>query len=227
MSYGSYDWEPYTVITEDGWFLSLFHITGVKGESRPSEDFKDKPPILLMHGGGGSAMGEVEGGTPGGLAERGYDVWVGNNRGARYSDKNRRDGEWSEKERMNWSWAEMGIYDVPAFIDKVLEVTGKPKVTLIGYSMGTAQIYYGLAKKQDYFAERVNRYVAQATCAVVPESTTYEQTVREFLWYEQNDIHSNIDLANYESGSDQRLKIDNLSMMTTLYYRQIGAEKRF
>ena len=75
---------------------------------------------------------------PGGLAERGYDVWLGNNRGARYSNKNRRDGEWSQKERWNWSFAEMGMYDVPAFIDKMLEVTGKPKVTLMGYSMGTA-----------------------------------------------------------------------------------------
>ena len=141
MKNQGYDWESYTVMTEDGWFLSFFRITGVGGESRPSEAFKDKPPILLMHGGGGSAMGWLEGteeNLPGGLAERGYDVWIGNNRGAQYSNKNRRDGEWSDKERWNWSWAEMGIYDVPAFIDKMLEVTGKHKVTLFGYSMGTA-----------------------------------------------------------------------------------------
>ena len=42
------------------------------------------------------------------------------------------------KERWNWSWAEMGVYDLPAFIDKIIEVTGKPKVTLVGYSMGSA-----------------------------------------------------------------------------------------
>ena len=99
MKLSGFDWEPYTVMTEDGWFLSFFRITSVGGEKRPSEEFKDKPPILLMHGGGGSAMSWVEGGggdsLPGGLAERGYDVWLGNNRGARYSNKNRRDGEWS------------------------------------------------------------------------------------------------------------------------------------
>ena len=82
-------------------------------------------------------MSMVEGGSEslaGGLAERGYDIWIGNNRGSRYSNKNRRDGEWSDKERWSWTWAEMGIYDIPAFIDKMLLVTGKPKVTLFGYS---------------------------------------------------------------------------------------------
>ena len=75
---------------------------------------------------------------PSGIVERGYDVWIGNNRGHRYSNKNKRDGEWSLKERWEWSWAEMGVYDLPAFIDKMVEVTGKPKVTLIGYSMGSS-----------------------------------------------------------------------------------------
>ena len=70
----------------------------------------------------------------GSLANRGYDVWMGNNRGTLYSDKHRRDGEWSLKEKWNFSWAEMGLYDLPAEIDKIMEVTGKPKVTLLGYS---------------------------------------------------------------------------------------------
>ena len=68
------------------------------------------------------------------------------------------------KERWNFSWAEMGLYDLPAEIDKVLEVTRKPKVTFLGYSQGGSQAYYAMAKNQDYFAKRVHRFVSMASC---------------------------------------------------------------
>ena len=47
---------------------------------------------------------------------------MGNYRGTRYSNVNVKDnGQWSsEKERWNFTWAEMGKYDLPAFIDKIL-----------------------------------------------------------------------------------------------------------
>ena len=97
-SYG-YDMEPYTVLTEDGWYLTFFRIISTDGQKLPSEKLKDKPPILIMNGMGQSGMAWFEFGgamtIPGGIAERGYDVWVGNNRGHRYSNKNKRDGEWS------------------------------------------------------------------------------------------------------------------------------------
>ena len=58
----------------------------------------------------------------------------------------------------------MGAYDIPAVVERIREVTGKPKITLIGYSQGGAQIFYGLSKNQDWFAERVNRFVGLAAC---------------------------------------------------------------
>ena len=122
---------------------------------------------------------------------KGYDVWFGNNRGVPYSDKHRRDGEWSLKERWNFSWAEMGIYDLPAEIDKILEVTGKPKLTLIGYSQGTSQTYYGLAKKQDYFAERLHRFVALASCIFSDQLVyDYDRWVSEALYWEQKGYYN-------------------------------------
>ena len=65
-------------------------------------------------------------------------MWVGNSRGTPFSGEHVRDGEWSLKERWNFDWADMGEYDIPAFVEKVIEVTGEPKVTLVGYSQGGA-----------------------------------------------------------------------------------------
>ena len=42
-----YDWEPHEVETEDGWYLTIFRITGINGRSLPFEEMKDKPPLLI------------------------------------------------------------------------------------------------------------------------------------------------------------------------------------
>ena len=140
---------------------------------------------------------------PAQLARRGYDVWLGGNRGTLYSNVHKRDGEWTDKERWDFSWADMGIYDLPALIDKVLEVSGEPKLTLIGYSQGASQSIYGLVKKQDYFAERVNRYISLATCFFStakssPDKTSdYDVEVARYLTDDSKGIYS------YFTGDDE------------------------
>ena len=134
-----YGWEPHTVYSEDGWKLTLLRITAVKDVPIQSE----KPPVFMIHGATDSGFNWVHGpffkpGLPGLLAEQGYDVWVGNSRGTPYSNYNIKDGTWSLKERWDFDWSDMGQYDISAFVDKVLEVTGKPKVTMMGYSQGGA-----------------------------------------------------------------------------------------
>ena len=45
---GGYDWEPHIVETEDGWFLTIFRITGAYGKKFSlAKEIKDKPPILI------------------------------------------------------------------------------------------------------------------------------------------------------------------------------------
>jgi lysosomal acid lipase/cholesteryl ester hydrolase len=54
------------------------------------------------------------------LAAEGYDVWVGNNRGTVYSDKNSHmPGYW------DFNIDHFIKYDQPTLINKVLEETGK------------------------------------------------------------------------------------------------------
>ena len=96
-----------------------------------------------------------------------YDVWMPNNRGTRYSNVTKNDPQ-PDSERWNYTFKEYGLYDQPAFIDKILDVTKQEKVTYVGYSAGTAQMFYGLSKLHDsYYADRLNRFVALAPCVMV------------------------------------------------------------
>ena len=58
------------------------------------------------------------------LAEQGYDVWLGNNRGTRYAQYHT---ELSPENEKYWQFSqeELGLHDVPTFIDYILETTGQ------------------------------------------------------------------------------------------------------
>ena len=83
-----FDWEPYTVTTDDGYVLTMFRLQGPIGNVPVYRDAKQS--VLVMHGIGMSAdswftsplYGEP---MPIALYEAGYDVWIGNNRGTHHS----------------------------------------------------------------------------------------------------------------------------------------------
>ena len=120
-------WEPYTVVSE-GWYLTVFRIYSTD-PSIPT----DKNPLLIQPGNGGMPMFSLKSWQMD-LPSRGIEVWLSNQRGYVYSDKNERDGEWSLKERWDFTFADKGYYDIPAMVEKIQEVTGKPKVSVMGTS---------------------------------------------------------------------------------------------
>ena len=127
--------------------------------------------------------------------DQGYDVWLGTNRGINVSNRHIRDeeleaGTWTYKERWDFSWADMGVRDVPAFIETIIAVTQKPTVTYIGYSQGSAQMYYGLAKMQDYFADKINRFIAISPCINPTFNIDHKVQVERFQNLENMGIYN-------------------------------------
>ncbi|XP_028159021.1 lipase 1-like [Ostrinia furnacalis] len=162
-----YGWncEEYDVVTEDGYILKVFHITG--NES--------KKPVLLMHGILDSADSYVIRGEISiaiNLAEAGYDVWAGNVRGNKYSRRNVNLSPDKNKYRFwDFTFHEMGIYDLPATIDFILAKTGKQKLSAIGHSQGTT-MFYALGSVKPEYNEKISVFISLAPIAYLNDIST-------------------------------------------------------
>lgn len=90
------------------------------------------------------------------------------------------------KEYWDFSWAEMGLYDDVDNIKMIKEITGKEKVSYVGISQGTVQMFYALAHIEDSFlADNLYTFAAASPCTIdVSEGDTlYEEGLFHFEDY--------------------------------------------
>nr|TKW32055.1 hypothetical protein SEVIR_2G145500v2 [Setaria viridis] len=123
------------VETGDGFLLSLQHIP--HGKNRVADNAG--PPVFLQHGlfqGGDTwfinsneqSLGYI-------LADNGFDVWIGNVRGTRWS-KGHSTLSVHDKLFWDWSWQDLAEYDLVAMLSYVYTVT-QSKIFYVGHSQGT------------------------------------------------------------------------------------------
>jgi lysosomal acid lipase/cholesteryl ester hydrolase len=128
-----------------------------------------RPPVLLMHGLLQCSEAWLVGGTERSLAcilaAAGFDVWCGNNRGNKYSQKHLRLHPDSE-EFWNFSIDEFARYDLPAMVDYIREYTGFPQVAYIGFSQGSAQGFAALSLSAE-LNEKIAVFVAMSPALAV------------------------------------------------------------
>mmetsp|Transcript_40343 Transcript_40343/g.38822 ORF Transcript_40343/g.38822 Transcript_40343/m.38822 type:complete len:144 (+) Transcript_40343:36-467(+) len=115
--------------TDDGFINKVIRISGPKN-SDPRVNIKDggpnKPVVILQHGllcsctdwilNGDNSLGFI-------LVDNGYDVWMNNSRGNRYSKHHVFLDHEVDKEFWDYSFEEMAKYDQPALFKYVLEKT--------------------------------------------------------------------------------------------------------
>lgn len=68
----------------------------------------------------------------------------------------------SDKEYWDFDFEEMGLYDVPSFINFIKEKTGQKKVTYVGHSEGTTQMFVGTSLIPEFYESKVDLFVALA-----------------------------------------------------------------
>ena len=116
-------WETFDIVSKDKtWVIPVFHITGTVDGGFYETD-ETKAPLLFQHGAFGDASGWLSSSHHYifELANRGYDIWMFNQRGSRYT--RRSDGfTVDQQEYWDWDQTDMVKYDLPPCIDKILSV---------------------------------------------------------------------------------------------------------
>jgi pimeloyl-ACP methyl ester carboxylesterase len=159
-SYG-YQCDDYWAETEDGYLLSLQRIYPPSGARRGV--------VYLQHGltdnSAGFCLNLPSLALPFILADNGYEVWLGNNRGNGVSMRHKTLNP-MKSEFWNFSFDHMAKYDLPANINFVLKTSGAATMTYIGHSQGTIQAFAGFSSN-NAMASRVNLFIALAPVAYV------------------------------------------------------------
>uniref|UniRef100_A0A6P7FLX9 Lipase 3-like n=1 Tax=Diabrotica virgifera virgifera TaxID=50390 RepID=A0A6P7FLX9_DIAVI len=163
----NYHYENHWISTEDGYKLLLHRIPYGQNQSVP--DTKPRPVVLIMHGLGASSLNWIIKGPNDALglalADQGYDVWLGNTRGNRYSRNHERlNPDIDTTEFWDFSFELTGRYDVAAKIDYILKQTGQQKLFYIGHSQGTSQ-FFALTSLRPEYNDKVALMTALAPIA--------------------------------------------------------------
>ena len=167
--------EEHYVTTNDGFVLGLQRIA----RSSAAQNH----PILILHGLLASSdaflLNHRNQSLPYVLYDAGFDVWLGNVRGNKYSRKHENLSP-DQDEFWNWSFDEMGEFDIPAMIDYIISTTKMPKINFVGHSQGCVAFFSGVIQNK-YLNEKVDNFFALAPAAFLPNIKLPLKNLRYFI----------------------------------------------
>jgi len=161
-----YTVEEHKVITPDGYILGVYRIP--RGRNSPKSG-KPGRPVLLQHGLLDSATTWAIN-FPGQslsyiLADAGYDVWLGNMRGNKYSRAHVKYNPAHDEEFWDFSFDEMANIDLPSMVYYILNVTQQTHIGYVGHSQGTMIGFANFGQLDSVLQNNVSFWVALAPVA--------------------------------------------------------------
>ena len=178
-----YSYEEHVVMTKDGYLLGLHRIPETKGKTRTRPGTSTRKPVVYLHHGllmnseVWVSLTDEERCIPFVLVEQGqlplrihiarvftlhagFDVWLGNNRGNKYSKKSI---HYSPNSRKFWDYSldDFAWHDIPDTIEYILDITKCASLGYVGFSQGTAQAFAALSIHPQ-LNDKVNVFIALA-----------------------------------------------------------------
>ncbi|KAG5324849.1 LIP1 Lipase, partial [Pseudoatta argentina] len=200
--------EEHYITTEDGYSLVIHRMAGT-----PLHVDQKQRPIVFLKGGifGSSDIWVLFGpgrDLPFLLADKGYDVWLGNSRGNTYC---RSHVKLSPQNKKFWrySYHEIGTKDLPVVIDYILNYTNQKTLYYIGYSMGSTELFVLLSTRPEYNS-KIKLGICLAPIAIWKETIPSLEYFRKMIPNFKEFFYSN---EIYEIGS---LSSMNIKMGRTL-----------
>ncbi|GAB9476358.1 hypothetical protein Gpo141_00013424 [Globisporangium polare] len=167
--------EEHNVTTADRYVLTMYRLPKSFDETQKNASAApNKPAVYLIHGVLDSSITFAVNYRTQSLAfllaDAGYDVWLGNNRGTPYSLSHL---DYTTKDDAFWDFTfeDMAEYDLPAMINYALMVSNRPTLSYVGHSEGTMQAFAGFSMNQE-IAKKVSYFGALAPVAYVGGTTS-------------------------------------------------------
>ena len=166
---GKYVVEKHIVTTDDGYILQLYRVnlSDVEQQKLPDNDKLNlNKPVLIQHGIFNDSTSIMKRHTNVAyyLIDKGFDCWLGNNRGSKFSISNV-NAEISSEDFYEYSITEMGIYDQPAFYREILAEypqENDKQIIYFGHSNGNTQMFIALNDPvtKDFMRKHTERFFA-------------------------------------------------------------------
>jgi pimeloyl-ACP methyl ester carboxylesterase len=152
----------FEITSKDGYILSVMRCSAALNPSEESQQSNHKPIVLILPGLVQDAdlvmNPPAERNLVSYLLEQGYDVWIGNNRGSKYSSRHVKYSLHPDSRYWRYALDELAAVDFPCFVSFIKEYTHCHRISCIAIGLSNYQVLLSVAI-DDKVRESIHRLI--------------------------------------------------------------------